>query len=79
MDTLQTHFNTFFSPPKGTPWGEFHTDNILPSGITVGPDYDEARGPILNASKVSSVGGPSETLLVAKLRFRPDVIEPTSL
>ena len=58
----------------------FTTDTDIPE--MKGPSYHEemlggdAR---LSASKVSIVGRSWDTLLVARLRFKPDVAEPTSL
>ncbi|KAL0058574.1 hypothetical protein AAF712_014737 [Marasmius tenuissimus] len=46
-----------------------------------GPNYDEpVSAKQVNKSKVSNAPGSSwETVLVARLRFKPDVLEPTSL
>ncbi|KAJ7144142.1 hypothetical protein C8R44DRAFT_691771 [Mycena epipterygia] len=73
----QAHFNVFSSPKGGQPWGTFTTDAEPEQG---GPSYHEPiHGNPLSASKVSSTGGQWDTLLVARLRFKPDVLEPTSL
>jgi len=61
------------------PWGEFRTDTVVPSGAAAGPIYNEFRGPTMSSSKVSRSGGPADALILAKIRFKPDAIEPTSL
>ncbi|KAF8060214.1 hypothetical protein FPV67DRAFT_1513824 [Lyophyllum atratum] len=75
----QAHFNVFSSPRTGQPWGTFTTDTEVPPELG-GPSYDE---PIpdntLSTCKASNTGGPWDTVLVARLRFKPDVLEPTSL
>jgi abelson tyrosine-protein kinase 1 len=75
----QAHFNVFSSPKGGRPWGTFTTDTNLPEGS--GPNYDEdVPGNPVSASKVSLVGRSRwDTVLMARLRFKPDVAEPTSL
>ncbi|KAF7289164.1 Protein kinase domain-containing protein [Mycena indigotica] len=73
----QAHFNVYSSPKGAQPWGTFTTDSELEQG---GPSYNEPiHGTPVSASKVSQAGGPWETVLVARLRFKPDVLEPTSL
>jgi hypothetical protein len=71
-----------FSPPKeGKSWGVFTTDTEFPSELG-GPSYHEeapGRNDRLSAFKVSVVGQPLHTILIAKLRFKPDVLDPTSL
>ncbi|KAF8890966.1 hypothetical protein BD779DRAFT_1515523 [Infundibulicybe gibba] len=75
----QAHFNVFSSPKSGLPWGTFTTDTEVPPEFG-GPSYHEAApGNPLSASKVSNNGGPWDTVLIARLRFKPDVLEPTSL
>ncbi|RDB18261.1 Dual specificity protein kinase splA [Hypsizygus marmoreus] len=77
----QAHFNVFSAPRVGRPWGSFTTDTEVPPELG-GPSYDEpVPGNPLSACKVSSTsnGGPWHTVLVARLRFKPDVLEPTSL
>ncbi|KAG6864758.1 hypothetical protein C0991_007317 [Blastosporella zonata] len=77
----QAHFNVFSSPRNGQPWGTFTTDTDVPPELG-GPSYDEpVPGHALSASKVSKNGsGRSwDTVLIARLRFKPDVLEPTSL
>jgi hypothetical protein len=75
----QAHFNVFSSPRAGQPWGTFTTDTEFPPELG-GPSYhEEVPGNPLSASRVSVVGGGWDTVLVARLRFKPDVMEPTSL
>ncbi|KAH8825809.1 hypothetical protein DL96DRAFT_1670173 [Flagelloscypha sp. PMI_526] len=78
----QAHFNVFSSPRNGEPWGVFSTDTAIPQEIG-GPDYSETNTiKPRTASKVSktrSNGDKWDTLLVARLRFKPDIAEPTSL
>jgi abelson tyrosine-protein kinase 1 len=76
----QVHFNIYSSQRGGQAWGMFTTDTEHPN--VVGPDYDEGiPGTPVSASKVSRVGrqGSWDTVLLARLRFKPDVPEPTSL
>ena len=76
----QAHFNVFSSAKSGQPWGMFTTDTEFSE--LGGPDYhEEVPGNPLSASKVSRVGGSSkwDTVLLARLRFKPDILEPTSL
>jgi hypothetical protein len=76
----QVHFNVFSSPKVGQAWGMFTTDTD--HAHVEGPHYEEdVPGQLLSASKVSLVGGSSkwDTVLLARLRFKPDVPEPTSL
>ncbi|KAJ6521208.1 hypothetical protein DFH09DRAFT_223755 [Mycena vulgaris] len=73
----QAHFNVFSSPKGGQPWGTFTTDAEPEQG---GPSYHEPiHGSPISASKVSATGGPWDTVLIARLRFKPDVLDPTSL
>ncbi|KAJ7781563.1 hypothetical protein B0H16DRAFT_1819089 [Mycena metata] len=73
----QAHFNVFSSSKGGQPWGTFTTDAEPEQG---GPSYHEPiHGNPLSACKVSQTGGPWDTVLLARLRFKPDVLEPTSL
>ncbi|GLB41362.1 putative protein tyrosine kinase [Lyophyllum shimeji] len=64
----EAHFDVFSSPDQGRPWGVF----TLPQG------EDEVSRP-LRSSKISNFGDPSKTILIARLRFQPDVEEPTLL
>ncbi|KAJ7276508.1 hypothetical protein B0H12DRAFT_1227628 [Mycena haematopus] len=73
----QVHFNIYSSPKTNQPWGTFTTDAEPEQG---GPSYHEPiSGNAHSASKVSLTGGSWDTVLVARLRFKPDVLEPTSL
>ncbi|KAJ6515780.1 hypothetical protein C8R45DRAFT_811380 [Mycena sanguinolenta] len=73
----QAHFNVYSSPKSNQPWGTFTTDAEPEQG---GPSYHEPiSGNPSSASKVSLNGAPWSTVLVARLRFKPDVLEPTSL
>ena len=78
MDNLQAHFSVYATPKTGKPWGAFTTDAEVPPEL--GPSYDEAGDSILvQESKVSyHHGGPWDAVLLARLRFKPDVLEPTS-
>ncbi|KAF7315430.1 Protein kinase domain-containing protein [Mycena indigotica] len=78
----QAHFNVFSSSKPGQLWGTFTTDTGSELG---GPSYHE---PVIDnpqsASKVSSTSSSTgnhtwDTVLVARLRFKPDATEPTSL
>ncbi|KAG7443780.1 uncharacterized protein BT62DRAFT_995815 [Guyanagaster necrorhizus] len=71
----QAYFNVL-PPRNGQPWGVIKTDNEVPSEL--GPSYHEDL-PFVSASKVSRNGSRDVTILIARLRFKPDVLEPTSL
>lgn len=72
----QAHFNVL-PPRNGQPWGVITTDNEVPSELG-GPSYHEDL-PFVSTPKVSVNGSPDATVLIARLRFKPDVLEPTSL
>ncbi|KAL0568180.1 hypothetical protein V5O48_013817 [Marasmius crinis-equi] len=76
----QVHFNVYASTRSKRPWGTFTTDTALPGEIG-GPRYDEpVSAKQINNSKVSNNSdGTWDTVLIARLRFKPDVLEPTSL
>ncbi|ESK86494.1 hypothetical protein Moror_9860 [Moniliophthora roreri MCA 2997] len=75
----QAHFNVYTSNKSKQPWGTFTTDTEVPLEMG-GPVYhEEVKSQSLSASKVSNNGDPWNTVLVARLRFKPDVLEPTSL
>lgn len=77
MNLFQVHFSVYATPKIGKPWGTFTTDTEVSPEL--GPSYDDAGDTIpVQESKVSSHGGPWDTVLVARLRFKPDVLEPTS-
>jgi hypothetical protein len=76
----QAHFNVYTAPRAQQTWGVFTTDTEIPN--TEGPNYhEEIPGSVLSASKVSLAGRASrwDTVLLAKLRFKPDFPDPTSL
>ncbi|KAF7965529.1 hypothetical protein HWV62_43062, partial [Athelia sp. TMB] len=77
----QVHFNVFSNPRNGQNWGVFTADTELPADLA-GPSYpEEIPGTSMSANKVSLVGRGDRwsTVLVARLRFKPDATEPTSL
>ncbi|KAF5376712.1 hypothetical protein D9615_007795 [Tricholomella constricta] len=65
----EAHFDVQSPPRDGEPWGTFE----LPQEEATSPSQRQFF------SKVSTSGGPSKTILVARLRFQPDVKEPTLL
>ena len=78
----QVNFNVFASPHVGRPWGEFTLSSaeqeMEPSMDTVQQDMVGA----VTASNVSLVKNSSEpwdSVLLARLRFKPDLPESTSL
>ncbi|KAG6902523.1 hypothetical protein C0995_015340 [Termitomyces sp. Mi166 len=74
----QAHFNVFSSPRNNQPWGTFTTDTEVLHEM--GPSYNEPiPGHAVSSSKVSKVGRTWDTVLIARLRFKPDAVEPTSL
>ncbi|KAJ3903739.1 hypothetical protein F5879DRAFT_803026 [Lentinula edodes] len=76
----QVHFNVFNSSKSPQPWGTFTTDTETPFELG-GPSYREpvSCSPICS-NKISAQGSyPWNTVLIARLRFKPDVLEPTSL
>ncbi|KAI9060336.1 hypothetical protein FKP32DRAFT_1656183 [Trametes sanguinea] len=77
----QVDFNVFSAARTGQPWGEFTFSFDLSSSFLGGPSYDEPIGSPQYAQKVSGYGnsGRWESVLLARLRFRPDQSEPTSL
>ncbi|KAJ3745993.1 hypothetical protein DFH05DRAFT_1394532 [Lentinula detonsa] len=76
----QVHFNAFTSSKSRQPWGRFSTDTKMPFELG-GPSYHEpVSGSPVSANKISPQGTyPWSTVLMARLRFKPDVLEPTSL
>ncbi|KAI0632558.1 hypothetical protein C8Q77DRAFT_1058832 [Trametes polyzona] len=79
----QVDFNVFSAARTGQPWGEFtFSFDLSSSFLGGGPSYDDE--PLVNpqwARKISNYGnnGRWESVLLARLRFRPDHPEPTSL
>jgi hypothetical protein len=79
IDNLQAHFSVYATPKNGKPWGAFTIDREVPREL--GPSYDEdepSDTSLVQDSKVSNHGGLWDTVLLARLRFKPDVLEPTS-
>ena len=79
----QLNFNVHLMPRACEPWGHFSMDSD-PSPSSVGrPLYDEpdAHEWTVGANKVSNArrGGEWDAVLLARLRFRTDGAEPTSL
>ncbi|KAI0364174.1 hypothetical protein BV20DRAFT_956762 [Pilatotrama ljubarskyi] len=77
----QVDFNVFSAARTGQPWGEFSFSFDLASSFLGGPSYDEPTGDPQYAQKVSNYGnsGKWDSVLLARLRFKPDQSEPTSL
>ena len=75
----QVHFNVFTSPKKGQKWGTFSVDLESLPGQAGGPNYHEdVPGKHASANKVSEVGDAGGSVLLARLRFRPDEDHPTA-
>ncbi|KAG7443814.1 kinase-like protein [Guyanagaster necrorhizus] len=72
----QAYFDVL-PPGNGQPWGVIKTDNEVPSELG-GPSYHEDL-PFVSTSKISRNGSRDATVLIARLRFKPDVLEPTSM
>jgi len=76
------HFNVFSERHVGRDWGVFSTDTQLTS--SGGPRYQEGSptAATLSANKVSTRKEAKDaewvSLILARLRFKPDVSEPTS-
>ncbi|TFK19552.1 TKL/TKL-ccin protein kinase [Coprinopsis marcescibilis] len=74
------HFNVYKSPLTGQPWGTWTTDTTVDQkeqGTSNDSEEGDDTPPRLEASKVSKTGGRSHTILISRLRFRPDEDEPT--
>ncbi|KIM41815.1 hypothetical protein M413DRAFT_138529 [Hebeloma cylindrosporum] len=72
------HFNVFNAPGKGHPWGGFSTETVVPAGHT-GPFYEESNTEEHDhATKISNTNEPHKALLLGRLRFKPDSLEPTT-
>jgi abelson tyrosine-protein kinase 1/abelson tyrosine-protein kinase 2 len=80
----QVHFEAFDDRRNGEKWGKFTTDESLPGTAVGGPDWqDRDDHPVdeLYTSKVSTNGDSAtgwNSLILSRLRFRPDEDEPTS-
>jgi len=77
----QVHFKVFASPRNGQPWGKFTTStDISPSILDGFNDPEESATPFRYETKVSETSDSEwHSLLLARLRFKPDVPDPTSL
>ncbi|PCH42817.1 hypothetical protein WOLCODRAFT_25573 [Wolfiporia cocos MD-104 SS10] len=78
----QLNFNVSSAPKAGQKWGHFTTTNDVSSSLVGGPVYlDEPIGSRICAERVSTVGrgGKWDAVLLARLRFKTDSAEPTSL
>ncbi|CCM05813.1 uncharacterized protein FIBRA_08047 [Fibroporia radiculosa] len=78
----QLNFNVHAAARAGQPWGHFTTTTDLASSLIGGPVYsDEPATDASYAEKVSTVGrgGKWDSVLIARLRFKTDSSEPTSL
>jgi abelson tyrosine-protein kinase 1 len=76
----QLHFNVYASPGVGNFWGSFTRDTQLSPQNQGGPNYVEATVPSVFAEKVSTIRPAAawNSVLLARLRFKPDVDQPTS-
>ncbi|KAI8992712.1 hypothetical protein BD414DRAFT_412646 [Trametes punicea] len=75
----QVDFNVFEAPSRGHPWGEFTFSFDRKSTPLGEPQEDEQRS-LTHAEKVSKCGDNRWlSLLLARLRFKPDQSEPTLL
>jgi abelson tyrosine-protein kinase 1/abelson tyrosine-protein kinase 2 len=77
----QVHFNVFSDRRVGSLWGAWGTDAHVKS---LGPSYEEplnlSSSHQSNANKVSTCNASEQhhTLVLARLRFKPDETHPTS-
>jgi len=71
------YFNAYSNPKVGQSWGTFTTEKHLEDGPRDGGEDEEPEAPFRSASKVSKYGDQWKTVLVARLRFKPDAVEPT--
>ncbi|KAI0945901.1 hypothetical protein AcV7_010017 [Taiwanofungus camphoratus] len=80
--THQVNFEVFSAPRSNQPWGRFSVSTDLSSSMIGGPDYhEEPEDSLQSANKVSNTGrgGKWDAVLLARLRFKTDSSEPTSL
>ncbi|KAF9039833.1 hypothetical protein BJ165DRAFT_1530849 [Panaeolus papilionaceus] len=73
----QAHFNVFANRKHNHPWGAFTFEHSTPTCVPH-DHVDVDPVPFDFHSKISDVGDPWETVLLARLRFRPDSSIPTS-
>lgn len=75
----QVHFNVYAAAKTGQPWGIFTADTQVSPKVG-GPIYHESYAVTpSSASRVSDVGDGWDSVILARLRFKPDIPEPTSL
>ncbi|KAH9926665.1 uncharacterized protein BXZ73DRAFT_78744 [Epithele typhae] len=78
----QVEFNVFSAMRTGQPWGEFRfSSDLTASFLGGGPRYDdEPQVTHQYTPKISTYGnnGGWSSVLLARLRFKPDSLEPTS-
>ncbi|KAH9061867.1 hypothetical protein EDB87DRAFT_1716172 [Lactarius vividus] len=78
----QVNFNVFASPHVARPWGEF---TLTSAEQAMEPSEDPVQQDMIgavtasNVSLVKNSSEPWDTVLLARLRFKPDIPEPTSL
>ncbi|KAI9433101.1 hypothetical protein F5148DRAFT_1269391 [Russula earlei] len=78
----QVNFNVFSPPRVGRPWGQFELTSAEQAIPLSTGTFQQAMVGAVTADKVSLVKNSSElwdSVLLARLRFKPDVPEPTSL
>ncbi|KAF9529086.1 hypothetical protein CPB83DRAFT_812894 [Crepidotus variabilis] len=76
--TGQAHFNVHPVAKKGQPWGAFSFDTSQ-TCERHGPSYEEPEHVEHEyASKISLVNDPMKAVLVGRLRYKPDSMEPTT-
>lgn len=72
-------FNVFSAPRAGSAWGEFIHQSA--DNNALGPHYRESpTGPFVYTDKISNAkrAGQMDSVILARLRFKPDAAEPTS-
>jgi len=77
----KARFEVFASPRQDHPWGKFNTSTDVTSSMLGGPHYEEeSTTPFSYKAKISVTSAePWHSLLLARLRFKPDAPEPTLL
>jgi len=74
----QVHFDVFSSPQHNQPWGKFTISTDTSSLTSSDPVDQESVALLSHGRKVSIASGAlRHTLLLARLRFKPDVSYPT--
>ena len=76
----QVHFEVSSPPQNGQPWGKFSLSANMSSPMLGGHCYEEESAvPFSYKGKVSTTsGGEWHSLLLARLRFKPDMPDPTA-